>query len=102
MDNSLCSNKTNAKLAFTWRPDRFFFNPFPTKPWFLRVCSLSLLKTLWEYGEMARNEPFLLFPQCFLFVWGISSIEGCRLQTHSGLEEFKICRLGKGLPIPTQ
>ena len=24
------------------------FNPFPNKPWFLRVCSTSLLKTLWE------------------------------------------------------
>ena len=23
------------------------FNPFPNKPWFLRVCSTSLLKTLW-------------------------------------------------------
>ena len=23
-------------------------NPFPNKPWFLRVCSKSLLKTLWE------------------------------------------------------
>ena len=22
------------------------FNPFPNKPWFLRVCSISLLKTL--------------------------------------------------------
>ena len=24
------------------------FSPFPNKPWFLRVCSTSLLKTLWE------------------------------------------------------
>ena len=24
------------------------FNPFPNKPWFLRVCSTILLKTLWE------------------------------------------------------
>ena len=24
------------------------YNPFPNKPWFLRVCSTSLLKTLWE------------------------------------------------------
>ena len=23
----------------------FLFNPFPNKPWFLRVCSTSLLKT---------------------------------------------------------
>ena len=42
------------------------FNHFPNKPWFLRVYSVSLLKTLWEKGEIARNEQFLLFPQCFL------------------------------------
>ena len=37
-------------------------NPFPNKPWFLCVCSISLLKTLWEKEEIARNEQFLLFP----------------------------------------
>ena len=42
------------------------FNPFPNKPWFLHVCSISLLKTLWKKGEIARNEQFLFFPQCFL------------------------------------
>ena len=36
------------------------FNPFPNKPWFLRVCCTSLLKILRE------KEKFLLFPQCFL------------------------------------
>ena len=40
-------------------------NPFPNKPWFSRVCSKSLLKTLWEKGEIARHEQFLLF----LHVW---------------------------------
>ena len=44
------------------------FNPFPNKPWFLRVCSTSLLKTMGK-GEIARYEQFLLFPQCFLPVW---------------------------------
>ena len=37
-------------------------NPFPNKPWFLRVCSTSL--TVGK-GEIARNEQFLLFPHCF-------------------------------------
>ena len=27
------------------------FNPFPNKPWFLRLCSTCLLKTLWEKGN---------------------------------------------------
>ena len=44
-------------------PDEF--NPFPDKPWFLHVCSTSLLKTV-EKGEIAGNEQFLLFPLCFL------------------------------------
>ena len=28
------------------------FKPFPNKPWFLRVCSKSLLKTLWEKDKL--------------------------------------------------
>ena len=27
-------------------------NPFPNKPWFLRVCNTSLLKTLWEKEKL--------------------------------------------------
>ena len=27
-------------------------NPFPNKPWILRVCSTSLLKTLWEKEKL--------------------------------------------------
>ena len=46
----------------------FFLNPFLNKPWFLRVCRASLLKTLGK-GEIARDKQFLLFPQCFLPIW---------------------------------
>ena len=35
----------------------------------LCVCCTSLLKTLWKKGEIARNEQFLLFQQCFLTFW---------------------------------
>ena len=45
-----------------------FFNPLPSKPCFLLVCGTCLLKTLWEKGEIARNEQFPLFPLCFLAV----------------------------------
>ena len=48
-----------------------YLNPFPNKPGFLRVCSTSLLKTLWEKekflvqhlgkGEIACNDQFLPF-----------------------------------------
>ena len=43
-------------------------NPFPNKPWFLLVCSTSLENTVGK-GEIAQNEQFLLFPQCFLPSW---------------------------------
>ena len=34
------------------------FNPFPNKPWFLRVCSSSLLKTLWEKEKLLVTRKF--------------------------------------------
>ena len=29
-------------------------NPFPNKPWFLRICCMSLLKTLWEKEKLLK------------------------------------------------
>ena len=46
-------------------------NPFPNKPWFLRVCSNSLLKTLWEKEKLLVTSNFSFFPQCFLPFWRI-------------------------------
>ena len=34
------------------------FNPFPNKPWFLRVYSKSLLKTLWEKEKLLLTSNF--------------------------------------------
>ena len=36
------------------------FNPVPNKPWFLRVCSISLLKTLWEKENPCPDKPLIL------------------------------------------
>ena len=33
-------------------------NPFPNKPWFLHVCSISLLKTLWEKEKLLLTSNF--------------------------------------------
>ena len=41
-------------------------NPFPNKPWFLRVCITSLLKTLLEKEKLLVKSNFLLFHQCFV------------------------------------
>ena len=32
----------------------YLVNPFPNKPWFLRVYSTRLLKTLWEKEKLLR------------------------------------------------
>ena len=60
------------------------FNPFPNKPWFLRVCSIFFENNVGK-GEIARYEQFLLFPQCFLPIWmtfcHFHYIWNCRLQT---------------------
>ena len=66
----------------------FFFkviNSFPNKPWFLRVCSTSLLKTLWEKEKLLvmsnfsfSNSVFYLFRDSFCH---FRQIWNCRLQT---------------------
>ena len=73
-----------------------FLNPFPNKPWFLHVCSISPLKTLGK-GENAPNEQFLLFPQCFLPVsrtfCRLHQIRNCWLPTLSVWKSLKISLL---------
>ena len=44
-------------------------NPLLNKPWDLRVCSIKPLENTVEKGKIARDEQFLLFPQCFLSFW---------------------------------
>ena len=39
-------------------------NPFPHNDTFRRPWAKSLLKNTEGKGEIARNEQFLLFPQC--------------------------------------
>ena len=77
-------------------------NRFPNKPRFLRVCSPSLLKTLWEKEKLACHEQYLFFPgfstgledflafSSNLKLWSANSLS---------LEVSKICHLGKGSSI---
>ena len=46
-----------------------FFNPFPNKLWFIQVWIYKSFENTVEKGEIAHNEEFLLFPQCFLPIW---------------------------------
>ena len=61
----MISIKTILKFCHGGKKAFFQVNPFPNKPWFLHVCSTSLENTVGK-GEIAHDEQFLLFPQCFL------------------------------------
>ena len=68
-------------------------NPFPNKPWFLHVCSTSLLKTLWEKEKLLVKSSFSFSHSVFLHVWILfccfHQIWNCRLQTLSVWKSLK-------------
>ena len=63
---SICV-KTTALLGI-------WVNPFPNKPWFLRVCTTSLLKRLWEKEKLLRTSNFSFFHSLFYPFWEHSGI----------------------------
>ena len=76
------------------------FSPFQNKPWFLRICSTSLLKTLWETEKLLVTSNFsfphsVFYPSEELSVIVIKfEIVVCK--TNSVLNGSKTCRLEKG------
>ena len=56
----------------------YSINPFPNKPFQYKSFENTV-----RNGEIARNEQFLLFPQCFLPFWRtyhhFHKIQNCRL-----------------------
>ena len=52
----------------------FAFNPFPNKPWFLRVCSTILLKTLLEKEKLLIMSNFSFSKSVFYHVGELSAI----------------------------
>ena len=60
---------------FTLLTNRFFsVNPFPNKPWILRVCSASLLKTLWEKEKLLVTSNFSFSHSVFYLFGELSAI----------------------------
>ena len=49
-------------------------NPFPNKPWFLRGCSASFLKTLWEKEKLLETSNFSFSHSVFYLFEILSSI----------------------------
>ena len=68
-------------------------NPFPNKPWFLRVRSTSLMKTLWEKEKLLGKSNFPLSRKCFLLelrtLCHLHLIQNCCLQTLSVWDGLK-------------
>ena len=50
------------------------FNPFPNKPWFLRVYSTCLSKTLWEKEKLLITSNFSFFHSVFYPFGELSAI----------------------------
>ena len=48
----------NQLLLTLYQTTKFCFNPFPNKPWFLRVCSISPWKTLREKEKLLVTSNF--------------------------------------------
>ena len=73
--------------------------PFPNKPWFLRVCCTSLLKTLWEKEKLLVTSKFFSCHSVF-YPFGERSAIFIRFEivvcNSFSLEESKMCHLGKG------
>ena len=72
-------------------------NPFPNKPWFLRVCNTSLLKTQWEKKKLLVISPLPAMFSTHLekFLPFLSNLKLSSANSFS-LEASTICRLGKG------
>ena len=51
-DSSLRSVQPTVNLHCPKIQCTLYLNPFPNKPWFLRVCRVCLLKTLWEKEKL--------------------------------------------------
>ena len=88
-------------VCFQYRRDpKFVINPFPNKPWFLRVCSTSLLKTLQEKEKLLVTSNFSFSHSVFYLFGELSAIFNeleivvCKLFQFGRVQNFLF---GKGL-----
>ena len=78
-----------------WTSQEFcsLVNPFPTQALVLTCLLYKSFETTVGKEEIARNEQFLLFPQCFLPIWRafchFQQIQNCRLHTLSVWKSLK-------------
>ena len=79
---SLCTRSNFCGLGMDYGVDwsfqthvgRALINPFPNKPWFLRVCRASLLKTLRETKKLLVMSNFSFYYSVFYPLEELSSM----------------------------
>ena len=74
----------------------FFLNLFPNKPWFLRVCGTSLLKTPWEKEKLLVTSNFSFSHSVFYLFEELKIKLKMPSANSFNWDESKICRLGRG------
>ena len=86
LENLRCTNKQNIQTAS-------IAEPFPKQALVFTCLKSKSPENTEGKGEIARNEQFLLFPQCFLPIWRtfchFHEIWNCRLQTLSVWKNLK-------------
>ena len=69
------------------RPSKWEFNLYPNKPLFLRICSMNLLKTLWEKEKLLVTSNFSFSHSVCYPLYHFH--QNCRLQTLSVWKSIK-------------
>ena len=65
---------TKQIIIWNWTQKIPVLNPFPNKPWFSRVCSTSLLKTLWEKEKLLITSNLSFSHSVFYLFEGLSVV----------------------------
>ena len=61
-------------------------NPFPNKPWFLRVCITSLSKTMWEKEKLLVTRNFSV-PHTVYYLFG--QLSAISIKTEIVVSQFR-------------
>ena len=81
------STQADMGKKLSWSLNILHVKPFHKQTLVFTCLQYKSFKKTWGKGEIARNEQFLLFPQCFLPVWRtfflFHQIRNCHLQTLS-------------------
>ena len=99
MREKAVKSSEESKVSSVYMHSTFSLTLSQTSPDFFTCLQHKSFENTVGKGEIARNEQFLLFPQCFLpfkKILPFSLNLKLSFANSFSLEESKICRLGKG------